>query len=421
LKDSGNIEDFDQLVRGLFEGAESPVPPGVWEGVSSGVSSGASVAGTSIFKSIIAKWVAAVVGGLVLTSAVVYLVSELNSDAVVQDEIATQIVEESLTDPIPVDAGNSSSERISNTASSTPKNDKIENTNQFSSESTVSDDGTNNVSVVSSPNQEGVNPIAQNPEPSTDNEYQNSLKITSERVCVGGEIGVSLLAKNVSSNSIQWWLNNKISAVTGFERTFMFDRPGKQLVEIRFTQDGIKKSISKTVLVESNAIELVTSSSKGEIKLTANNELSHLVWFVNSVKLSSNEKSITYPCEKGSVNRVVLVGKSLNGCSDTVRRDVTCTWEEEIDLEIPNFFSPYVKDGQNDKFVIRMESVEYYQLQIRDSKGRLVFETNDQNVNWNGQFENTGELLPEGWYGYVLIYGNEGDRKNKFGKVLLGL
>ena len=70
--------------------------------------------------------------------------------------------------------------------------------------------------------------------------------------------------------------------------------------------------------------------------------------------------------------------------------------------QLPNAFSP---DGDfiNDLFIPleKASSVESIDIQIFNRYGRVMFETNDPDINWNGKYQNTQNDCPEGVYFYV--------------------
>jgi gliding motility-associated-like protein len=69
---------------------------------------------------------------------------------------------------------------------------------------------------------------------------------------------------------------------------------------------------------------------------------------------------------------------------------------------LPNVFTPN-QDGFNELFVPFPEytSVERISLQIFNRWGRIVFETEDPEINWDGKNMNTNRDCPEGVYFYV--------------------
>lgn len=93
----------------------------------------------------------------------------------------------------------------------------------------------------------------------------------------------------------------------------------------------------------------------------------------------------------------LLVTASNEPCptrSDTLRIEV-------LDILIPNGFSPN-GDGDNDTFSIRgLDRFSERSVRMFDRNGRLVFESENYNNEWNGT-DLRGRLLPEGTY-YAAI------------------
>jgi gliding motility-associated-like protein len=70
-----------------------------------------------------------------------------------------------------------------------------------------------------------------------------------------------------------------------------------------------------------------------------------------------------------------------------------------IALYIPNAFTPN-GDGLNDTFGPVGEGITDYSMQIFNRWGNLIFESNDMNVQWDGNYHN--EIAPTGTYVYKL-------------------
>ena len=114
---------------------------------------------------------------------------------------------------------------------------------------------------------------------------------------------------------------------------------------------------------------------------------------------------------------VCLIAESgVVGCNDTFCG--TVSYNQSIFLS--NVFTPGTKDGKNDEFRVPISGQEYFELQVFNRWGTLVFQSKDPSVMWNGQLENTGEVCSAGTYFYLLKYKFPlQDSKSMHGSVML--
>jgi gliding motility-associated-like protein len=103
---------------------------------------------------------------------------------------------------------------------------------------------------------------------------------------------------------------------------------------------------------------------------------------------------------------VKLTVTNKEGCKDTYSRKITT--EEDYKLWVPTAFSPN-GDGINDYFKLILENVmdNDYSLFIYDSWGKLVFETNDINLGWDGRRKDNGIKAAGGSYTFVSQFTNK--------------
>jgi gliding motility-associated-like protein len=91
----------------------------------------------------------------------------------------------------------------------------------------------------------------------------------------------------------------------------------------------------------------------------------------------------------------------------------------QTDIYLPNAFSPN-GDNINDIFLLTFncEQVDYYNLQIFDRWGNLIFESNNKDKGWNGKYKE--QNMNPGVYPYVVQYElHGGERKVMAGDVTL--
>ena len=85
--------------------------------------------------------------------------------------------------------------------------------------------------------------------------------------------------------------------------------------------------------------------------------------------------------------------------------------EQSSNLFVPNAFTPN-KDGLNDEFAPVVTNVEGYHLAIFDRWGKMVFESRNPALGWDGTWN--GRPVPEGIFAYTIrardCYGELGTR-----------
>lgn len=75
--------------------------------------------------------------------------------------------------------------------------------------------------------------------------------------------------------------------------------------------------------------------------------------------------------------------------------------DECFNYKIPNVFTP---DGDEINDVLHpfpYQYIEKIDLKIYNRSGQLVFETNDPDINWDGKYRNTNQLVSPGVYYYI--------------------
>jgi gliding motility-associated-like protein len=106
---------------------------------------------------------------------------------------------------------------------------------------------------------------------------------------------------------------------------------------------------------------------------------------VNDLTNPFAQSTVANPSQTTTYTVIVKKG----GCYDTAQ--VTITVLENVCGEpgvfIPNAFTPN-DDGNNDIVYVRGGNIERMTFRIFDRWGELMFETNDQNVGWDGKFQN---------------------------------
>lgn len=107
-----------------------------------------------------------------------------------------------------------------------------------------------------------------------------------------------------------------------------------------------------------------------------------------------------------------VIGQTVAGCYTIVAVDTTGNISEFADTvcvdidscnlyNLPNVFTPN-GDGFNDFWIpFPYDFVDHIQLQVFNRWGKVVFETTDPNVGWNGKHYQNGDDVAEGVYFFI--------------------
>jgi gliding motility-associated-like protein len=119
-------------------------------------------------------------------------------------------------------------------------------------------------------------------------------------------------------------------------------------------------------------------------------------------------------------------------CKDTAQQKIIA--KQGGQTKIPNAFTPSPNGPSggatsgsgstggstlNDVFLPIVKGVEEFNMQIFDRWGNLIFESNNQNVGWDG-YDSSGKLLPAGVYVYKLTLRlSDNQRTTQIGDVTM--
>ena len=119
--------------------------------------------------------------------------------------------------------------------------------------------------------------------------------------------------------------------------------------------------------------------------------------------------------ENMNIYRVVAV---QNENEQIVSVSNTIAVEKPLALYAPNAFSPD-GDGVNDFFSIKGQGAENFSLEVYNRWGQMVYQSDDLNEQWNGEYR--GSQVPMGTYVYqVKAINVSGDKTMvKKGSVVL--
>ena len=131
------------------------------------------------------------------------------------------------------------------------------------------------------------------------------------------------------------------------------------------------------------------------------NAVSRTWLFDRFARSAEPNPSFTFP--DTGVYQVGLIAIHQNGCTDTVVQLIDIL--PQVTYHMPNAFTPN-GDGNNEMFMGRgfVAGMQNFEMTIWNRWGEMLYRTNDPESGWNGSKNNSGEVLPNGVYVYVVHY-----------------
>ncbi|MCC6182057.1 MAG: gliding motility-associated C-terminal domain-containing protein [Bacteroidia bacterium] len=241
--------------------------------------------------------------------------------------------------------------------------------------------------------------------------------------CVGNSTQFVDSSKTLSGNIIQWQWNFGDSQTSSIQNPqHGFATPTVYTVSLVVTSSlGCKDTIQKAVTVISgptadfsinpNPVQSLETVNFTDLS-TGPASLTNWYWQFGD-SMASNEQNPTHIYNTQGDLSVFLVVKDINGCIDTVRKDITVI----LLPDVPTAFSPN-GDGQNDIFRVRGGPFKSINFRVYNNWGQLIFETNDQKQGWDGTYQGIDQ--PLGVYVWVVdVEMLSGKQVKKTGDVTL--
>lgn len=245
----------------------------------------------------------------------------------------------------------------------------------------------------------------------------------NNKVCKGNNTRFVDSSKTLSGSLISWYWNFGDGGVSQVENPqHAYGATGTFTVNLTVTSSfGCKDTVSKAVTVipgphadfsiNPNPVEALVSVAFTDLT-TGTGALTNWYWNLGDssyVNIQNPEHSYA---NSGDFN-VTLIVKDINGCIDTVRKEVTVV----LLPDVPTAFSPN-SDGQNDVFLVKGGPFKTIKMRIYNNWGQLIFESNDQLQGWDGSFNGTAQ--PLGVYVWVVdVETFSGKEIKKTGDVTL--
>lgn len=216
--------------------------------------------------------------------------------------------------------------------------------------------------------------------------------------CVGNITQFADSTKTLSGSVVAWQWNfgdSQGSTIQNPQHAFGV-ATNYTVTLIATTSFGCKDTIQKTVTVipgpnadfsiNPNPVEALETASFTDLS-TGPASLTNWYWYFGDGNASNNQNPTHEYNTQGDLG-VLLVVKDINGCIDSVRKDISVI----LLPDVPTAFSPN-GDGQNDVFLVRGGPFKSINLRIYNNWGQLIFESSDQLEGWNGTFNGTEQPI----------------------------
>jgi len=239
--------------------------------------------------------------------------------------------------------------------------------------------------------------------------------VDTQILCQPGFVRFENITPN--STSCLWDFGNGVKISTCEEVGNKYLRPGSYDVKLIVTDDrGCTDSLSYENLIEilkTPTARFTMNPNPVNIQNTlmaftdqSTNDVVSWNWFFESLGTSEEQNpQFTWPDADTGTYPVRLLVQAENGCIDDTA--MTALVGMKYSFYIPNSFTPNA-DGVNDVFLPKGFGIEddQFRMVIYDRWGKLLFESNDKNVGWDGTIPENGELAPVGTYAWKMFIGD---------------
>lgn len=261
------------------------------------------------------------------------------------------------------------------------------------------------------------------------NEFTDSLSIniitpitigfTNSATCKGNPMQLTDTSV-ISSGIIEYWAwtfgdgDTSISQnpIHIYETTGIFD------VGLTVTSSlGCQYILSKSITVEQGPIAafeynpIEPNINETVTFLDGSTDASIYEWLFGEFNAIDSIQNPNYSYSLPGTYSVTEIVTNALGCSDTIIKTLTVNENGVYPPAVPSGFSPN-GDQQNDVLLVRGGPFKTVNLKVYNNWGNLIFESNDQDIGWDGTWKN--KLLPAGDYVYTVYAEMESGEIHSF-------
>jgi gliding motility-associated-like protein len=233
--------------------------------------------------------------------------------------------------------------------------------------------------------------------------------------------GCNPLTINFTNNSTEgtkyYWSFGDGGTASTFNATHTYTDTGEFTVKLVTTNDtsicGVYADsvIKNEYILIADPVKVTGSFTVSPVNgctplmITISNKSSNgssYIWnFGNGESLDTSIPPPIYYLDAGTYNITLLASNYNARCYNAPDSMSIQIVVDSCNLYIPNVFSPN-NDGRNDYFDLIAEGYSNYHLIIFDRWGLKVFESNNNELRWNGTLNNNGSQCPDGTYYYIF-------------------
>jgi gliding motility-associated-like protein len=215
---------------------------------------------------------------------------------------------------------------------------------------------------------------------------------------------------NTSLGGIQFYWNfgDESPVDTGSNPTHLYPNPGTytvSLLEIDTTTCNQRDSTQETIVVSSNPTAAFAYTPQTPVANTplifTNGSVgaSTFKWLFGDgdSAVRNTMDTVEHLYNQTDSFRVCLLATNTSGCTDTVCQQVSALIDPLLD--VPNAFTPG-RFGTNSVIKVMGFGITHMDFRIYNRWGRLVFESTDPNIGWDGYYQ--GQMQPMDVYAYTL-------------------
>jgi gliding motility-associated-like protein len=229
-----------------------------------------------------------------------------------------------------------------------------------------------------------------------------ALFSSPDSVCLRS--GITFTSASINANSIQWnFGDGKTSTLNS--PTHTFDSAGTYtitLIAVNLTTCNKRDTLKRTIIIKKLPIAdfaftplIPVSNTPIDFENRSKNADNYTWNFGDNT--GTSEVSPSHLFKRTGTFRVCLIARTLEGCADTICKDVSADVHTAID--IPTGFSPN-GDGSNEILFVRGGAIETMNLKIFNRWGEKVFESNSLSQGWDGTYKGKPQEMDA--YAYVL-------------------